>query len=150
MNRQADGLDVIDTARTERYGDQVKLIWRSADLFDLDSAMLMLESREQINKLADVLQEFPETEITIVSHTDDAGPRDYRQKLTERQAVSVKNYLTDRGVGGGRIHTMGFGASSPVADNTTADGREKNRRIEIEIRPNDTLKTRALARGEAE
>jgi outer membrane protein OmpA-like peptidoglycan-associated protein len=90
--------------------------------------------------LATVLTKYPKTTITVAGYTDNTGRPDYNVKLSERRANAVKFALTDRGVAGERISTMGFGADNPVASNAAPDGRAQNRRVELHIVPDETLK----------
>lgn len=69
--------------------------------------------------------------IQIEGHTDEKGPEVYNQKLSERRANSVKKYLVKNGVKGSKIKTQGFGELNPIADNSTEEGRSKNRRVEV-------------------
>ncbi len=143
MDKQAEELAGIEGAKTERLEDEIKITWDSAVLFDFDSAMLKPESQENIKKLADVFVKFPDTEIVVAGHTDAKGSEEYNKKLSERRALSVREYLVDMGVPPSRFRTEGHGGLQPVATNDTDDGRRLNRRVEIEIRANERLKARA-------
>ena len=77
------------------------------------------------------MKEFPEIEIEVRGHTDSVGKYQSNMRLSQRRADSVKKYLVEKGIESRRIRSVGFGPSSPIADNRTAAGRGKNRRIEI-------------------
>lgn len=142
MDKQAEELAKIEGAKTERVGDEIMVTWDSAILFDFDSAMLKLESQDNLKKMADVLVGYPDTDIIIAGHTDSQGSENYNQKLSERRAVSVRNYLVDMGVDAVRLRTVGHGEMKPVSSNETEDGRRNNRRVELEIRANEELRAR--------
>ncbi|MFZ5863313.1 MAG: OmpA family protein [Nitrospirota bacterium] len=138
MDRQAEELErVADTTRT---GDGIIVTMRDKILFDVDSSTIKPAAATSVDKLATVLTKYPKTTITIAGYTDNTGRPDYNVKLSERRANAVKFALTDRGVAGDRISTMGFGAENPVASNTSPDGRAQNRRVELHIVPDETLK----------
>lgn len=134
MDRTAGELSTVHGAAIARFGDAIKVTWESDLLFDLDSAMLRLDSQEIIRPLADILTRSPRTEIVIAAHTDSAGPDDYNRKLSERRAISLRDCLVDLGVAPSRITTEGHGGLLPVAANDAEEGRRLNRRVEIEIR----------------
>ena len=71
--------------------------------------------------------------VIVVGHTDNVGSTESNQKLSLRRAEAAKNYLVKKGIDPNRIYTEGKGETQPVADNRTAEGRAKNRRVEIEV-----------------
>jgi len=75
----------------------------------------------------------PELNLRVEGHTDATGSDEYNQQLSERRAASVRDFLAQQGVGMNRMVAVGYGASRPVADNQTREGRAKNRRVEIVI-----------------
>jgi outer membrane protein OmpA-like peptidoglycan-associated protein len=81
--------------------------------------------------------QYPNSIIDVYGHTDSTGSDAFNQRLSERRAQSVTNYLVSRGVANARIRWQGFGESQPIADNTTEYGRSRNRRVEIKIIPFD-------------
>ncbi|MFQ5511478.1 MAG: OmpA family protein [Candidatus Krumholzibacteriia bacterium] len=147
MDKQAEELARIEGAKTERIGDEIRVTFESAILFDFDSAMLKAGSQTQIEQMAAVLVKYPDTDLIISGHTDAEGDESYNQKLSERRALSVRNYFVDSGVVPSRLETIGYGELRPVASNADDQGRAENRRVEIEIRANDDLRERA-ARSE--
>jgi outer membrane protein OmpA-like peptidoglycan-associated protein len=103
--------------------------------FDVDSATLKPAALNTYAKIANVLKTYDKTVIHVVGHTDSTGSAQHNQQLSERRAASVANYLTQQGVPGARLRQEGRGAREPVASNDTAAGREKNRRVDIVIKP---------------
>jgi outer membrane protein OmpA-like peptidoglycan-associated protein len=77
--------------------------------------------------------------LIIKGHTDSQGDDRYNQKLSEERADTVRNFLVSEGVQPARITAIGFGSKMPVATNSTAEGRQQNRRVEIEIRPDEEV-----------
>ena len=148
MDDQADELAMIASAKTERIGREITITWDSETLFDLDSAMLKPDSEPDLKLMAQMFAKYPDTRLIITGHTDAKGSEQHNFKLSERRAQSVRNFLVDQGVVPSRINTMGYGELRPVASNDTAEGRRLNNRLEIQIKPGDALKARALdARG---
>ncbi|WP_449438294.1 OmpA family protein [Pedobacter steynii] len=78
-------------------------------------------------------QKDPNRQILIEGHSDKTGTAKYNQWLSEKRAVSVKNYLVSLGINGNRIQTSGLGDTQPIADNKTKEGRLKNRRVEVTL-----------------
>lgn len=103
-------------------------------LFATAKTELLPGAMATIEKLASFLAEYPDKTLLVEGHTDNVGSDAYNQDLSERRAVSVKNALTQAGVEGSRIDTIGLGESRPITDNSTSAGRLKNRRVEIVIR----------------
>lgn len=102
--------------------------------FDFDKSVVKEESYSDIKSLADFMKQYPQTTTTVEGHTDSVGPDAYNQKLSERRAKAVRNVLVDEyGVEGGRVDSVGYGETRPVADNATAEGRAINRRVEAEV-----------------
>jgi len=89
----------------------------------------------EINRVADVLKQYPETVIRTEGHTDSVGAEEYNMDLSFRRANAVYALLTQQGIAGNRIEVVGFGESTPVATNTTEAGRQMNRRVELKIAP---------------
>jgi len=84
-----------------------------------------------IDMLASYMSKFQEKEVTIAGHTDNSGNAELNQDLSQQRADFIRNVLVTKGVDESRITTLGYGQSQPIAENTTRDGRQKNRRIEI-------------------
>ena len=102
--------------------------------FDFDKANVKQDSYSDIENLAEFMKQFPQTATTVEGHTDSTGNPAYNQKLSERRADAVRNVLVNQyGVAADRINAVGYGASNPVADNATSEGRAINRRVEASV-----------------
>lgn len=101
--------------------------------FEFAKARLLPESFPELNKLVDLLKKYPQIKIKVLGHTDDVGPQERNQKLSERRARSVVNYLTSKGIKVKRLRFKGFGEAHPIDTNQTKEGRQKNRRVEFMI-----------------
>ncbi|AHL75270.1 porin [Stutzerimonas stutzeri] len=102
--------------------------------FDFDKARVREESYSDIKNLADFMQQYPQTSTTVEGHTDSVGTDQYNQRLSERRAQAVREVLVNQyGVESQRVDSVGYGESRPVADNSTEEGRQINRRVEAEV-----------------
>jgi len=110
-----------------------KVTYAADAFFDFDKAVLKPAGKSKLDELVANLNGLNLEVIIAVGHTDSVGSVAYNQKLSVRRAESVKAYLVSKGVEANRVYTEGKGKSQPVADNKTAAGRAKNRRVEIEV-----------------
>ncbi len=94
---------------------------------------LLSKSYKGLNEVASIMKEIPDLRLSIDGHTDDVGKEDANQVLSENRADAVKKYLISKGVDAGRLNATGHGENSPIADNKTAAGRQKNRRVELTL-----------------
>jgi len=102
--------------------------------FDFDKARVREESYNDIKNLADFMQQYPQTNTTVEGHTDSVGTDQYNQRLSERRAQAVREVLVNQyGVESQRVDSVGYGEARPVADNSTEEGRQINRRVEAEV-----------------
>lgn len=101
--------------------------------FDFDSSEIRPESYPTLNLIADLILKRPSLKLRISAHTCTMGSFEYNMKLSERRAKSVKEYLVKQGAYPPSIRYRGYGYTQPVADNSTEEGREKNRRVEFRI-----------------
>lgn len=122
----------------QRQGDTINLVVPGAISFDTNSAQLAPNFYESLNKVATSLKQYPDSNVQIVGHTDSTGAASYNQQLSVNRANAVVVYLSAQGVEQSRMQAVGMGASQPVADNKTIEGRAKNRRVEIKIIPRET------------
>jgi len=102
-------------------------------LFDFDKSVLKPEGKNKLDDLASKVKAINLEVVIAIGHTDSIGSDAYNQKLSVRRAESVKAYLVSKGVEPNRIYTEGKGEKQPVASNKTKEGRQKNRRVEIEV-----------------
>ncbi|MEM0948957.1 MAG: OmpA family protein [Pseudomonadota bacterium] len=140
LDRQAEelraSLDTSSGAEVIRSGDELIVRMPQDILFEVDSAEIRPDLRNDIIVLSDSLQRYPGTQVTIVGHTDNTGEAAYNQSLSERRAAAVGGDLTFSGVQSFRISTLGAGENSPIASNLSPEGRALNRRVDITIREN--------------
>jgi OOP family OmpA-OmpF porin len=101
--------------------------------FESNSSELTPGSSESLDKVVDGMNKYSDLRIEIQAHTDSMGEADYNQYLSEQRATSVRDYLAGKGIAANRMETKGYGESKPVADNSTREGRAKNRRVELKI-----------------
>ncbi len=138
---QAQVAATADDPAVDRFDACQKMIrWIGADgiRFRASSAVLSGTSLPVLDRLAELAHDCAAVRIAITGHTDGLGSPEFNQQLGERRASAVADYLESRGVEEERLIVRGAGASQPVADNETAYGRERNRRIEFELlRPTD-------------
>ncbi|ULQ45627.1 OmpA family protein [Flagellatimonas centrodinii] len=99
--------------------------------FEFDSDRLTADAKEILNKVAETLIAYPEIDVEVEGHTDYLGTDAYNLGLSERRAIAVKEYLAGRGVAPERMIPVGYGKARPIMDNTTEEGREENRRVEL-------------------
>jgi len=132
MRQQLAG---VEGANIQRNANLLAVTFKSDVLFDTDSSALKAGSYDEMSRVAQVLVQYPETNIQIAGHTDSTGSETYNQQLSERRAQVVKNALAGQGVNPARLTTVGYGESKPIADNNTEAGRQINRRVEITIAP---------------
>ena len=117
-----------------------KVTYAADAFFDFDKATLKPEGKAKLDELAAKIKDFTLEVVIAVGHTDSVGSDAYNQKLSLRRAESVKAYLVSKGIEANRVYTEGKGKKQPLADNKTADGRAKNRRVEIEVVGTRTVK----------
>lgn len=119
---------------TEQPDGSVKLDIPGAVLFKTNSAQISPDFEQTLEQIAGTLQEHPETSVEVVGHTDSAGAAEYNERLSVKRASSVTQYLAARGIDPVRLSATGQGETMPVADNTSAEGRAQNRRVEMFVR----------------
>lgn len=110
-----------------------KVTFAADAFFDFDKSVLKPEGRAKLDDLVSKMSGLNLEVIIAVGHTDSVGTASYNQRLSVRRAEAVKSYLVGKGVEKNRVYTEGKGEKQPVADNKTAEGRAKNRRVEIEV-----------------
>ena len=120
---------ILETQETARG-----LIVNISDvLFDFNKYTLKPGAREKMAKVSGILLAYPGLKIQLEGHTDSIGSDEYNQKLSEQRADAVRDYLVSQGVPANTVTAMGFGKSQPVASNDTAEGRQRNRRVDMVV-----------------
>lgn len=122
-------IEVINT------GSELIVRMPEAILFATDSAALNPQLRSDLFVLAESLNKYPQSIVTVTGHTDNTGSAGYNQDLSQRRAASVASVLRTGGVSGSRVRTVGAGENQPIATNQTVAGRAQNRRVDITITP---------------
>ena len=142
MDKQAEkientlpGADVVRTAE----GIQVILDEQSDVRFEYDKSDLTAQAKTNLDKLVNVFNEYPDTDILVVGFTDSKGSDEYNQGLSERRAASVVSYLGSKGIASSRLSSIGQGETNPRGDNETEAGRAQNRRVEFAITANEKM-----------
>lgn len=138
MDRQESKLrhDLSGTGvSVTRIGDNVTLNMPGNITFKTDSAELDPSFYPVLNSVNTVLKKYDKTVVEVAGHTDSTGSADYNQRLSERRANAVAQYLEGQGLAQNRVVTIGAGETKPVASNDTAQGRQANRRVELTLTP---------------
>jgi len=119
-----------DAVNIQRTQDVLSATFKGDIFFDVNSSTLKPGAYSEIDRISNVLNNYPETTIRVEGHTDSTGPADYNQRLSEKRAETVKNALVQRAVDSRRINAVGFGESRPISSNNAT-----NRRVSIVIVP---------------
>ena len=134
MDRQEqalrDAMAESDAVNIQRTQDVLTATFKGDIFFDLDSSTLKPGAYSEIDRVSNVLNNYPQTTIRVDGHTDSTGPEDYNQRLSEKRAEAVKSALIQRGVDPRRIQAVGYGESQPISSNYAM-----NRRVGIAITP---------------
>ncbi len=131
MQQQVAGTGV--EVKLDPKTNDINVTMPSSITFDVDKSQVKQQFTGTLNELASTMAKYDKTEVFVMGHTDSDGSDAYNYKLSEDRANSVAQYLNDHGVGASRIKIQAFGESQPIASNATADGKAKNRRVEIKI-----------------
>ena len=118
-----------------RMGDNITLNMPGNVTFDTDSAALRPQFFGVLNSVGKVLTEYDKTVVEVAGHTDSTGSDAHNMQLSQRRANTVGEYLYTQGIMDQRIISVGRGEHHPIADNSTAEGRQLNRRVEITLVP---------------
>lgn len=147
MDRQAQKIEEeIPGAQVERVEDGIVVTFdeNSGVYFDTAKYNINAASQATLDKLANVLKEYPDTDVLVIGHTDSVGADEMNMTLSKNRAMSVTNYFVQtKGLGANRFTTNWYGETAPIADNSTAEGRAKNRRVNLAIVPNTKMKNDA-------
>ena len=142
MDKQAQKIEeAVPGAEVKRVGEGIQIIFddKSGVNFAFDSSELTADARKNLDAVAEIFNEFPDTELMIEGHTDNVGNDDYNMKLSKRRANAVAAYIQSKGVAASRFKIEGFGETRPIADNATKEGQAKNRRVEIGVAANEQM-----------
>lgn len=136
LDRQAQELQQIEELESvRREGDRLVATLSEQLLFDIDSSAVKPGALNSLYEVASVLNRYPESRIIVKGYTDSTGGEEHNQALSERRAQSVANVFISKGVDPARLSAIGFGEQFPIASNDTPEGRQQNRRVEMEIIP---------------
>jgi outer membrane protein OmpA-like peptidoglycan-associated protein len=141
MDKQAKAIkETLPGAEVERVGEGIRVTMKENMVnFGFDSSNLTAAAKANLDKLAQVLVENPDTNINIYGHTDSKGTDSYNLSLSDRRAGAVKSYLLAKGVSSSRMIASGVGEADPIATNDTDAGRAQNRRVEFAITANEAM-----------
>ena len=139
LDAQAEQLGAIPGAEIGRRDDSVLVSLQSSLLFESGEPTLLAEAYDRIRSLGRTLNNYPKSRVIIRAHTDSTGDDRFNQTLSSERADTVRKFLVTEGVAQDRITAIGFGEQMPMATNNTAEGRQQNRRVEIEIRPDEEI-----------
>ena len=128
-------LAASDAAAVQREGNLLSVTLKGDVSFDTNSSVVRPGLYGELDRIASVLVQYPQTVIRVEGHTDSVGSEAYNMDLSQRRAEAVRNLLVQRGVAGSRLEVVAFGESLPVATNETEAGRQRNRRVELKIAP---------------
>ena len=144
MDKQAEEMKkVLGDAEVRREGEGIVINFKEKVLFAFNSSDLGGNAQTNLDKLVNILNKYPDTNIEVIGHTDSKGTDAYNQTLSERRATAVTNYLQSHNINSSRLMAKGMGETDPVATNDTEDGRAQNRRVEFVITANEKMKEEA-------
>lgn len=139
----SDGAEVVYSSRdaapagsTLSQSDEgLMLTFESDVLFNTNSSYLTEKAKATLkNMVAYIKKNYPDSRLQVNGHTDSTGKEDYNQWLSDKRAASVKTYVVELGLPDSRVTTRGYGVTKPVSTNSTVEGRQKNRRVEVLIK----------------
>ena len=119
----------------QRQGDSILLNLPEGVTFDVGRATIKPQFYRALDAVASTLNQYGNTRLEIEGHTDSTGSAAMNQQLSENRAMAVASHLASRGVARDRMYAVGYGMTRPIADNSTAEGRARNRRVEIIVIP---------------
>lgn len=144
MDKQAQEIErEVPGAKVERVEEGIVVEFADAVLFATGQSSLSPSAKTNLDKLVNILNRYPDTDLTITGHTDNVGSDASNQTLSERRADAVSAYLITDGISRARITTRGMGESSPKYDNNSESGRAGNRRVEFQIVANKKMQDEA-------
>ncbi|MBK7811573.1 MAG: OmpA family protein [Saprospiraceae bacterium] len=145
MDKQAREIkSAVPDAEVIRVGEGIVVEFTSSILFSFDKSTLSNQAKGNLDNLAEILNTHSDTDNEIQGHTDSKGSNSYNQNLSIQRAKAVSNYLSQKGTASHRLNIKGFGEKLPKYLNDSAEGREKNRRVEFLITANEKMKKEAV------
>ncbi len=150
MQNKAEELAQIENAKVETVTDSngleaIKVTFASGILFPTNGISLSDTSKGDLSEFASMMSDMQNTDIVIYGHTDNTGTSEVNDRISRQRAEAVQAYLVSRGISASRMSASGLSYSSPVADNSTAEGRAQNRRVEIYVMANEDMVNAANA-----
>ena len=139
---------VLGDAEVIRVEEGIIIKFKEQVLFGYDRADLGTSAQGNLDKLVNVLNKYPDTDIQVIGHTDSKGSDTYNQGLSERRANAVVSYLRSHNIAGSRVSAKGMGEADPIAANDTDENRSLNRRVEFVITANEKMKEEAKREAE--
>ena len=152
MDKKAKELAELENAQVETVTDvnglkAIKVTLDNGILFDFNKSSLKKEAKDELEKFAKDMADMPNTNINVYGHTDNVGSAEANKKVSDQRACAVASYLMKHGIEKDHILAEGLSYDFPVADNSTAEGRAQNRRVEIYISANEDM-IKAAENGE--
>lgn len=144
MDKKAAELEALENAKVETVTDAnnlqaIKVTFDSGILFATNSSTLSAESKTALSEFANTMKDLPDTDFTIQGHTDNTGTYEVNERVSLERAKAVSSYLQSCGIATSRLTEVGLAYDYPVADNSTAEGRRQNRRVEVYITANEEM-----------
>lgn len=130
---------IVQTVKDSNNLDAIKLVLGNSVLFATNSHTLSAEAEAALSKVAYNLQQFPNTDVTVIGYTDNTGSEELNQRLSLQRAQAVVDYLELHGIPSTRLKAVGQGENDPIASNSTAAGRAQNRRVELFITADSSM-----------
>lgn len=144
MDKKAAELAALENAQVETVEDvnglkAIKVTFDSGILFDFNKSTLKPEAKKSLDKFVAEMSDMQDTNINVYGHTDNVGSAEANKKVSDQRADTVAKYLIGKGIPKSHVVADGLSYDFPVADNSTAEGRAQNRRVEIYISANEAM-----------
>ncbi|MDQ3142366.1 MAG: OmpA family protein [Bacteroidota bacterium] len=150
MDKQAEAIkNKVPDAKVIRVGEGIIVEFNNKILFGFDQSNLSSDASLNLNKLVQVLNEYPDTKIEVQGHTDNVGTEKYNLDLSKRRAKSVSTYLKNKSIKSSRLAIKGFGEIAPAYENDDQTGQSQNRRVDFLISADGKMKANAKKQAAA-